>query len=292
MSKRLLIIVFFLHSIRLCAQSDSLHLSKELDFLFYLIEQKQLDDFNYYGSQLMLNTSLKGTGLRDSVALVLADANNRFKDFKNAHLYYDEISEASPFIYYARFKSALFDIDEKKYDNAFAKAVSFNGVEDNLIHELTTYECSGIALLKRDFATYDSLSKDFLPSTGIIATEYQKLSANYELLRSTKKKSAFVAGCLSAVIPGLGKIYSGKKGQAFSAFMKVVPLGIIAFENMERHGVKDAQFIIYASLFSLFYIGNIWGSALSIQVAYQEKINEINHQITVGLHIPVERLFE
>ena len=93
------------------------------------------------------------------------------------------------------------------------------------------------------------------------------------------------------MIPGLGKVYTGKPGQGLAAFLKTVPLAAITIENYRVNGFNNPQLYIFGSLFALFYVGNIWGSTLSANIVYQEKIDEIHHNIVVGLRIPVDNLF-
>ena len=286
-----LLLIFSTTYSNIFAQNDSIKTSKQLDFLFFLLENKQIDDFNFYGEKILNDTLTSSISLKDSVAILLGGVNERLKDYKKASQYYDRVSDSSAFYYKARFTSAILDIEKKKYESAKSKVSEFNEIDDVLIHELTIFELSGLALLKKDYNGYDSLTKDFNPSTGIISTEYQQLTLNHDLLLNSKRKSPFVAASLSALVPGLGKVYAGKTGQGIAAFLKVVPLGIIAFENYNKHGYKDAQFIFYSSLFGLFYIGNIWGSAFSVKVAYIDRTNAINYNISVGLRIPVDKLF-
>jgi hypothetical protein len=60
---------------------------------------------------------------------------------------------------------------------------------------------------------------------------------------------------------------------------------------LRKDGVSSPRFIIYGSLFSLFYIGNIWGSALSVKIKRQEFNEKIDEQILFDMHIPLRTLF-
>ena len=61
-------------------------------------------------------------------------------------------------------------------------------------------------------------------------------------------------------------------------------------ENYIKDGWKDPKTIIFGSLFGLFYIGNIWGSVLSVHVVNNEINNEINRQILFNKDIPLQRI--
>jgi hypothetical protein len=101
----------------------------------------------------------------------------------------------------------------------------------------------------------------------------------------------FVAGCLSAVVPGLGKVYAGNNGQALATFLTCGLFGAIATENIIKQGIKNPQSIFFTGMFGLFYIGNIWGSALSVQLVKTEKQFENKHNILVGLKLPISKFF-
>ena len=100
-----------------------------------------------------------------------------------------------------------------------------------------------------------------------------------------------MAGALSAVLPGSGKFYAGYKGQGIAALMTVGVLGISAAESYYRLGPKSAQFITFGSLFTIFYIGNIWGSTLSVKLARDHQLREIDDQILFDMHVPLRRIF-
>ena len=76
------------------------------------------------------------------------------------------------------------------------------------------------------------------------------------------RDSPWVAGMMSVVIPGSGKIYAGKTGQGIITFIQNVALGVQAYEAYRRDGWKSPRFLIYGGLFSFFYVGNVWGCLL------------------------------
>lgn len=81
-----------------------------------------------------------------------------------------------------------------------------------------------------------------------------------------KRKSPLLAGAMSAVIPGSGKIYAGDLRSGVSTLLIVGALGGMAAESWIKLGGSDWRTIALSSVFGLFYIGNIYGSALSVSV--------------------------
>jgi TM2 domain-containing membrane protein YozV len=94
-----------------------------------------------------------------------------------------------------------------------------------------------------------------------------------------KKKSPFTAAILSSVIPGLGKFYLGYKYQARSSLFINIVLGLVLAESvLVPVSALYTGFCITTS--SVFYIGNIWGSALLAKKRDRDFYNQINEDIS------------
>lgn len=163
--------------------------------------------------------------------------------------------------------------------------------QDSLLHRLRQLQLSGNALLQRNFAQFDQLSAQFPSPYYQLQHEEQNLLLACAKLKRVKQKSPAVAGMLSAVVPGLGKVYAGKPKQGIAAFLPVALMGAQAYENIRKRGINNGFSIFYTGLFSVFYIGNIWGSALSVHLTRQEQYHEIDQRILFDLHIPVRNIF-
>jgi hypothetical protein len=100
-----------------------------------------------------------------------------------------------------------------------------------------------------------------------------------------------VAGLLSAVVPGAGKVYAGQLGQGVAIFLQNSIFALQAWEGYRKDGPRSARFLIYSGLFTVFYIGNVWGSVLSVQIKRQEMYERINNQILFDMHIPLRTIF-
>lgn len=273
------------------AQEDTIPLRDELNFIFHLGENKQIDDLEFYSNQILNDTLTYSQDFRDSVAFASGTLFNDFKKSITARNYFDQVSIRSVFKIPSAYSSGLMEMDEHKYDVAYQKIYDAPEAESGILSELRIFELAGLSILRKDYNEFYVLTAGFMPEDSTIQTELTYLNNYASILQNMKKKSGFVAGALSALIPGLGKVYTGLPGQALASFLKVVPLGIITVENYRNGGFKNAQFYIFGSLFSLFYIGGIWGSSISAQIVYQEKVDEIHHNIMVGLHVPVDRIF-
>lgn len=285
------LLLFFGNVSLVNAQQDAGVISREIDFLLYLTEQKQLDDVEYFSSKLLNDTSKYAVTFRDTISFICAGAFEKFKKPAKAISYYDKVSDNSVFYYPSAYTSAVLEAENKNYSLAKEKFEKILYDDKDYFTDLKHFELSGTYLLLHDHAAFDSIQAGFHPKDSLLNAENEYYRQYNILLQSNKKKSAFLAGALSAVIPGLGKVYTGKPGQGLAAFLRTVPLAAITIENYRVNGFNNPQLYIFGSLFALFYIGNIWGSTLSAKIVYQEKIDEIHHNIVVGLRIPVDKVF-
>ncbi len=113
--------------------------------------------------------------------------------------------------------------------------------------------------------------------------ELQHLEDLKNAKRKMKKKSPWIAGILSAIVPGLGKVYAGSNTQGLSSFIRVAIFGGLSYENYVRHGFNNPQFWLFSGLFSVYYVGGIYGSVYVPKLNYEEKIDAINEDAKVGL---------
>jgi len=162
---------------------------------------------------------------------------------------------------------------------------------DPLTNEIELFCNASASLYNSDTTTFNYFnSKYSLPNSSL--TEYEKKLTEIKNSIPVYKKSGMIAGSLSALIPGLGKIYAGKPKQGLTTFIPVFILGLQAYEAYKRSGVKSPWFIADSGLFTIFYIGNILGSALSVSVKRKEIQHEVNDQILLNMHIALQKLYK
>jgi hypothetical protein len=80
-----------------------------------------------------------------------------------------------------------------------------------------------------------------------------------------KRKSPFLAGALSMVVPGLGKLYANDAGQFVMTLLPNLVFAGQAAEAFIHGGTKDSRFIVFTSITGIFYVGNIYSSVKSVQ---------------------------
>ena len=128
-----------------------------------------------------------------------------------------------------------------------------------------------IAILKRELNKNDSLYN----SLSVSPTLYE-LKARY---LNPPQYSPAKAGVYSALVPGLGKLYIGNKNQAITAFIANILLAAQATESYLKSGLSTPRFIITASLFSIFYTGNIVGSITMAKKKKRDYFKQIDYEI-------------
>lgn len=102
----------------------------------------------------------------------------------------------------------------------------------------------------------------------IMGDEIQKSFKEY---KKTYNKSPWIAAGISTILPGFGKLYSGKRNTFFLSTLLSAAYGLQSYECYKNLGLKHPFTIINISAFTLFYITNIYGSYTSVIEQRTEK---------------------
>jgi hypothetical protein len=205
--------------------------------------------------------------------------------------YLSRVSEISNFHYQALCYGSLNYLYAKNYTGAGSQLQSALEKENFEDDEVLTLLLGGKYLLERKYKLLDSLAPHFKLNDYRFSQEQEYLLSLNKRLQMQKKKSPFVAGMLSAVVPGLGKFYAGKKGAGLAAFLCNMALAGFVAESYYRSGYKSPQFITFGSMFLCFYTGNILGSVYSVRQQTRSTNGKINNEILATIHIPITRVF-
>lgn len=184
--------------------------------------------------------------------------------------------------------NAIFNHDLETAKNVL-DSTSFNSDE---FMNLKYFQLSGISLLARDYTSYNQFNSQIYKEYYFFENERNSLSQIEKDLKSYNEKSPFLAGLYSAILPGAGKFYAGKKGQGIYSFVISSLLALQAIESYQKAGPQSARFIIYGGLFSLFHVGNVWSSALSVKKYNEEFYEAVDYRIRLDLHLPIRSFFD
>jgi len=271
--------------------NDSLVKSTDTEIAFakHLIWLKEYEQAIFQLKSLLI--SRKDFLLTDSANYLIAKSYFNLKNFDSSVVFFNKIVENSN----KHIEAQLYSSISNTYVGNFTeseKTLSLIVVNDSNLQQLLYLNRAGVLLMKNDFnkakENIDKFSRNWYP----VSEQQDNLTQLYSTLIKHKKKSPFIAGALSAVVPGLGKIYTKRVGEGVSAFLITTTMGLVACENLIKDGIKDPKTIIFGSLFGLFYIGNIWGSVISVKLTRDEFNKEINEQIIFNLRVPLRIIYE
>lgn len=261
----------------------------DLAFIDFLINNQEHEDALLLLRQSLIKQADHIQQL-DSINYYTAWAYYHLKNLDSSIVYFQKIKFDSPFYLKAKFYENFEHLYLKQYALADSKLIALSP-EDSTLTELKKFQQAASALMQRDFLTFDKIGQSFTYNNFSCAEEQKELFKRKEEILKNKRKSPLLAGLMSAVIPGSGKFYAGYRGQAISAMVPTFIFAAAAAESYHRAGPKSAQFITAASLFGIFYVGNIWGSVLSVKTFYELRNNEIYNNVMLDLHIPLRRIF-
>ena len=262
--------------------------SKELRFAQYL--QDKDNGAEAIDVLQRIDTTNLSTAQKDSLFYMLGWAAYAAKRLDTSAANLLKVSMASPRYDKSRFFSA--------YEAAYLGRTDTSSfilqqlvLPDSIARELRSMQLAGIALLRRDYSAFRQYQHQFTFSSYVDSKEEQRMQGYYEGLSGFRRRSPVLAGLYSALVPGLGKFYAGKKKQGIAAFLPVISLAALTYEAYRKDGVKSARFIGFGALFSVFYIGNIWGSTLAVKIRRNEFYKEYDNKILFDMHIPLRTFF-
>jgi hypothetical protein len=121
---------------------------------------------------------------------------------------------------------------------------------------------------------YDSLFNYYSKEKELLAHANINLHDVTKSFSEQKYKSPFLASLMSSVIPGSGKAYVNRWGDAFVSFLFVGTNSYASYRAFKKKGVNSVNGWIFGSLAVSFYSANIWGSAKAAK-NYNNKQKEI-----------------
>jgi len=94
--------------------------------------------------------------------------------------------------------------------------------------------------------------------------EQEAVSLLFDYRFDPPYKSPALAGILSTVIPGSGKMYLGEWGDGITALLATSLFAFLAYDNFRADHITRAW--IFTGLGAFFYAGNIYGSVAAAQI--------------------------
>lgn len=274
---------FFLFSFAHCQKS----FDRYYDFLLHL---NSLESYKEGIHAIDLNLS-EFTGSRvDSLFYMKGVFHYKLKESDESISALQKVNRVSPelgahSIFLSTFQNAY------RSDLTAAKTLEQKEFSDELWTELKLTELAGIALLERDVNKYELYKNQYSSQFFQLEGARENLALNKEGILKIKKKSAFKAGLLSGLIPGMGKFYIGKIGEGYTTLLISTILGLQVREAYVKGGSSSARFKLFTGLFSMVYIANIWGSVVSVKIHKRDTNDALDEAILLNMHIPIRTIF-
>jgi TM2 domain-containing membrane protein YozV len=263
------------------------NVSSELRFINHMLGRQNYSEALF----LLENLQTETTGQKDTVNYLIGWTLYGRKELKPSAYYLSLVSENSPWFEKSRFFAAYNHayLGETKKSREFLEF--FNEDSSDQVGLMKNFQLAGMALLERELDEFEYHAENFTGDFNITASEERKLNDYYHRISEMPSRSPFVAGIMSAAVPGLGRIYAGKTAEGISSFLYVGALLATSWDLYNRLGGSNPFFIISASISGIFYVGNIWGSAVAVNRVQREFNYEMDQRILLDMHIPLRKLF-
>lgn len=260
----------------------------ELPFIEHLINK------GYYNEVLHLidSDSLKyGQERQDSLNYFKGWAYYSLKNLEQSTRSLLNVGKASSFYMKSRFFAGYNQVFLKNYAEA-RKIIGEINLQDETTLSLVNFELSGIDMLHGNWSAATEHLKQVNPTIATINQQVANLGQICMEQETHRSKSPLLAGVMSGIIPGSGKIYAGKTGEGIAAMIATTGFGLIAWENYRKLGIGNMKTIFFGSIFAANYVSNIYGSVVSVRIIKNEYQDAIHNQILFQLHIPLRNIFE
>ena len=260
----------------------------ELPFIEHLVNK------GYYNEGIhLINTDSLNyrPAQQDSLNYFKGWANYSLKNLEQSTKSLLNVGKESSFYLKSQFFAGYNQIFLENYSDA-REIISQMHVQDETNLSLINFELSGIELLQGNWTKAKELIKQVNPNIATLNQQVAALSQICKEQETHRSKSPLLAGVMSCIIPGSGKIYSGKTGEGIAAMVATTGFGLIAWENYRKLGIGHVKTIFFGSIFAANYASNIYGSVISVRIINNEYQDAVQNQILFQLHIPLRNFFE
>jgi hypothetical protein len=114
------------------------------------------------------------------------------------------------------------------------------------------------------------------PVAGPWQQQDREIIRRYETL---PRKSPWVAGALSAVVPGLGRVYIGRWPDGLMSFLLVGLTAAVSAQGFYEDGRDSVRGWILGGIAALLYVGNVYGSAVGAIVQRRDAEDALMHEV-------------
>lgn len=201
------------------------------------------------------------------------------------YLHYPELSPSSDSVNYFKGKYYLKYFNDTMFLNHYFKSYnvfkddsasliiastkflngSFSNQETwfkNLPASDSTFTLKSLTMVYTASVNPSAVSPNLLPEPLI------KDFLNYKSLYS---RSPYIGAVLSGAVPGLGKLYAGRRVGAINSFLATISFAVQYWEAERRLGANHPYTIFSLSVLGIFYGGNVYGGYNAVKKVKAEK---------------------
>lgn len=123
-----------------------------------------------------------------------------------------------------------------------------------------------------------------LAASDSLATESAALTSLILRGQDLPRKSPVLAGIMSGLVPGTGRMYAGRWQDGLISLATVGGSIFGAIRGFQARGVESAYGWIFGAIGATFYVSNIYGSVRSAQLYNQTQIESYHQDVESYLY--------
>jgi TM2 domain-containing membrane protein YozV len=101
------------------------------------------------------------------------------------------------------------------------------------------------------------------------------------------RKSPFLAGAMSAIIPGTGKMYAGRFGDGLFSMLLIGGTSWLAYEGFRDSGISSFRGWFFGGVAFFFHAGNVYGSVKAAQIMNRFHEEMLAHDVETHLSVTI-----
>ena len=139
-------------------------------------------------------------------------------------------------------------------------------------------------LMQKQWREADEVFMAVQTSAGAIGTDKAAMYRQYAVQGANlPNRNPFLAGILSTMLPGAGRLYTGSTGDAIASLIIVGFTGWQSYDGFNRDGITSVKGWTFGTIGGAFYLGNIYGSVISARVYNRTVENEFLSTLSIEL---------
>lgn len=164
-------------------------------------------------------------------------------------------------------------------------ATSLQHISDDRLHG-ESQQLIGLSLLKQQkWMEAENSFNGILNSDILEVGRKAKIYSDFALQgRQLPNRSPLLAGLFSTVLPGSGRLYTGRIGDALNSMFIIGISGWQAYDGFNRDGFTSVKGWTLGTICGIFYVGNIYGSVISARVFNDRMADE--YLATLYIELP------